>query len=120
MLLDPHRQHRLLLVLAQRYGRSQAIDLSLLLGRQYRVVAVQDEALLRQRARELGLLLSLELREQFGSQMISRSRSTGATLDLGFDLKGASTDAMKKCASLLGVGLYLSRKEATRPMVNHR
>ena len=31
-------------------------------------------------------------------------------LDLGFDLKGATTDAMKKCASLLGVGLYLSRK----------
>ena len=60
------------------------------------------------------------VRQQFGSQKIRRSRSTGAPLDLGFDLKGASTDAMKKCASLLGVGLYLSRKEATRPMVNHR
>ena len=59
------------------------------------------------------------VRQQFGSQKIRRSRSTGAPLDLGFDLKGASTDAMKKCASLLGVGLYLSRKEATRPMVNH-
>jgi hypothetical protein len=51
-------------------------------------------------------------RQQFGSQKIHRSRSTGAPLDLGFDLKGAATDAMKKCASLLGVGLYLSRKEA--------
>ena len=60
------------------------------------------------------------VRQQFGSQKIRRSRSTGAPLDLGFDLKGASTDAMKKCASLLGVGLYLSRKEATRPIVNHR
>src|SRR3981189_2089343 len=60
------------------------------------------------------------VRQQFGSQKIRRSRSTGTPLDLGFDLKGASTDAMKKCASLLGVGLYLSRKEATRPMVNHR
>src|SRR5713101_3034264 len=59
------------------------------------------------------------VRQQFGSQKIRRSRSTGAPLDLGFDLKGASTDAMKKCASLLGVGLYLSRKEASRPMVNH-
>jgi hypothetical protein len=49
-------------------------------------------------------------RQQFGSQKIKRSRSTGAPLDLGFDLKGAATDAMKKCASLLGVGLYLSRK----------
>ena len=51
------------------------------------------------------------VRQQFGSQKVRRSRSTGAPLDLGFDLKGASTDAMKKCASLLGVGLYLSRKE---------
>ena len=32
-------------------------------------------------------------------QKIKRSRSTGAPLDLGFDLKGAATDAMKKCAS---------------------
>src|SRR6185295_373947 len=51
------------------------------------------------------------VRQQFGSQKVRRSRSTGAPLDLGFDLKGASTDAMKKCASLLGVGLYLSRKD---------
>ena len=49
-------------------------------------------------------------RQQFGSQKVKRSRSTGAALDLGFDLKGASTDALKKCASWLGVGLYLSRK----------
>src|SRR6266850_1427080 len=55
------------------------------------------------------------VRQQFGSQKIRRSRSTGAPLDLGFDLKGASTDALKKCASLLGVGLYLSRKEPSRP-----
>jgi hypothetical protein len=54
-------------------------------------------------------------RQQFGSQKIKRSRSTGAPLDLGFDLKGASTDAMKKCASWLGVGLYLSRKPPPRP-----
>lgn len=32
-------------------------------------------------------------------------------LDLGFDHKGATTDALKKCASLFGVGLYLSEKE---------
>src|SRR5579859_627454 len=51
------------------------------------------------------------VRQQFGSQKLKRSRTTGAPLDLGFDLKGASTDAMKKCASLLGVGLYLSRKQ---------
>ena len=52
------------------------------------------------------------VRQQFGSQKIKRSRSTGAPLDIGFDLKGAATDALKKCASLIGVGLYLSRKES--------
>ncbi|MCA1644482.1 MAG: RAD52 family DNA repair protein [Chloroflexi bacterium] len=56
------------------------------------------------------------VRQQFGSQKIRRSRTTGTPLDLGFDLKGASTDALKKCASLLGVGLYLSRREASGPV----
>ena len=66
-------------------------------------------------------------REQFGSQKLKRSRSTGAPLDIGFDLKGAATDALKKCATLIGVGLYLSEKEggveqpkpAPEPMVTH-
>jgi hypothetical protein len=52
------------------------------------------------------------VRQQFGSQKIKRSRSTGKPLDIGFDLKAAATDCLKKCASLIGVGLYLSRKEA--------
>ncbi|MBV9359526.1 MAG: hypothetical protein JO023_28785 [Chloroflexi bacterium] len=52
------------------------------------------------------------VRQQFGSQKIKRARSNGVPLDVGFDLKAATTDAMKKCASLLGVGLYLSRKPA--------
>lgn len=51
-------------------------------------------------------------RQQFGSQKIKRSRQDDHPLDIGFDLKGASTDALKKCASLVGVGLYLSHKEA--------
>lgn len=50
-------------------------------------------------------------RQQFGSQKIKRSRASGTPMDIGFDLKGAATDAMKKCASLLGVGLYLSEKK---------
>jgi hypothetical protein len=51
------------------------------------------------------------LRQQFGSQKVKRSRANSNPLDIGFDLKGATTDALKKCASLLGVGLYLSKKE---------
>jgi hypothetical protein len=60
------------------------------------------------------------MRQQFGSQKLKRSRATGVPLDIGFDLKGAATDAMKKCASLLGVGLYLSRKEPRRLVANMR
>jgi hypothetical protein len=56
------------------------------------------------------------IRQQFGSQKVKRSRSSGVPLDIGFDLKGAATDAMKKCASLLGVGLYLS----ARPVPHRR
>jgi hypothetical protein len=53
-------------------------------------------------------------REQFGSQKhnrYTRGDNAGQIIDLGFDLKGAATDALKKCASLIGVGLYLSEKE---------
>ena len=57
------------------------------------------------------------VRQQFGSQKIKRSRSTGTPLDLGFDLKGATSDCMKKCASWLGVALYLSAK---KPQPNRR
>lgn len=51
-------------------------------------------------------------RQQFGSNKIKRSRSSGTPLDIGFDLKAAGTDALKKCASLIGVALYLYEKEA--------
>jgi hypothetical protein len=54
-------------------------------------------------------------RMQFGSQKCKRSRSSGVPLDIGFDLKGAGTDCLKKCASLIGVGLYLSKKEEQAP-----
>jgi hypothetical protein len=51
------------------------------------------------------------VRQQFGSQRIKRSRRDGAPLDIGVDLKAATTDCLKKCATLVGVGLYLMRKE---------
>lgn len=54
---------------------------------------------------------TIVLRQQFGSQKIKRSRSSGVPIDIGFDLKGAATDATKKCAMQVGVGLYLSKKE---------
>lgn len=50
-------------------------------------------------------------REQYGSQKLKRARATGKILDIGFDLKGAATDALKKALSLFGLGLYLWNKE---------
>jgi hypothetical protein len=58
------------------------------------------------------LICERVVKTQFGSQKVKRSRSSGNPLDIGFDLKGAATDCLKKCASLLGVGLYLWEKEA--------
>jgi hypothetical protein len=59
-------------------------------------------------------------RQQFGSQKVKRSRSSGTPLDIGFDLKGAATDALKKCASLIGVALYLWKKEPPAGLGNQR
>jgi hypothetical protein len=59
-------------------------------------------------------------RQQFGSQKVKRSRSSGTPLDIGFDLKGAATDSLKKCASLIGVGLYLWAKTPQQPAGNAR
>jgi hypothetical protein len=43
----------------------------------------------------------------FGSSRITRDNRTGNPTAIGDDLKAASTDALKKAATLLGVGLYL-------------
>jgi hypothetical protein len=59
------------------------------------------------------------VRQQYGSQKLKRRRSDNQVLDIGFDLKGAATDALKKCASLIGVGLYLSKKEGGVAATGH-
>jgi recombination DNA repair RAD52 pathway protein len=50
------------------------------------------------------------VRDGLGGQKILRTRN-GDILDLGNDMKGAVSDALKKAAQTLGVGLYLSRSE---------
>jgi hypothetical protein len=47
------------------------------------------------------------VKTQFGSSRITRARESGEPIDFGNDYKAATTDAIKKCASLLGVGLHL-------------
>lgn len=49
-------------------------------------------------------------RDGFGGQKIKRTKA-GVILDLGDEFKGAISDALKKAAQTLGVGLYLARSE---------
>jgi hypothetical protein len=52
-----------------------------------------------------------QVKAQFGSADIHRARGEdgqkGAPVSIGDDLKAAASDALKKCATLFGVGLHL-------------
>jgi len=43
----------------------------------------------------------------FGASQVTRERDSRQPVSVGDDLKAAATDAMKKCATFLGVGLHL-------------
>ena len=51
------------------------------------------------------------VKTQFGSSRITRARESGEIISLADDLKAAATDALKKAATLLGVGLHLYRND---------
>ena len=58
------------------------------------------------------------VKSQFGSSRITKARETGEVISLADDLKAAATDAIKKCATLMGVGLHLynsSGNSASKP-----
>ena len=68
----------------------------------YRILKDTGEVLV------LGKLIAENVTKMaFGSKEIARNKDTKAIISIGDDLKAASTDALKKAASLLGVGLYL-------------
>jgi len=50
------------------------------------------------------------IRDGYGGQKIKRTKQ-GEIVDLGDEMKGAVSDALKKAAQTLGVGLYLARSE---------
>lgn len=58
------------------------------------------------------------VKSQFGSSRITREKETGDIISLADDLKAATTDALKKAATLLGVSLHLYRNE--RPQGGNR
>jgi hypothetical protein len=68
----------------------------------------QDEVIVIGRITAEGIVKS-----QFGSSRITRTRETGEVVSLASDLKSAATDALKKCATLLGVGLHLYADKPT-------
>jgi hypothetical protein len=51
------------------------------------------------------------VKTQFGSSRITRAQETGEMISLADDLKAAATDALKKAATLLGVGLHLYKND---------
>ena len=79
VLLDALHQDGLFLVVAERRAGPQLVDLGLLLGCELDVVAVQDQPLLGQRARQLGLLLGLEHGEQAADFVAAHARRQRAS-----------------------------------------
>jgi hypothetical protein len=76
---------------------------------EHHVMQEQNEVLVLGRLSTNGISKS-----QFGSSAITRAKQTNEIISLADDLKAAATDSLKKCASLLGVGLHLyggSKKE---------
>ena len=53
------------------------------------------------------LSAGLVVKMAFGGSQVTRERESGGLVSLGDDLKAAATDALKKCATFLGVGLHL-------------
>jgi len=76
---------------------------------------LQDEVLV------LGRLTSGTVcKTQFGNSSITRNKTTGDAISLGDDLKAAATDALKKAATLLGVGNYLYAGNGQGPHATER
>jgi hypothetical protein len=69
---------------------------------------IQSYQILDEEVIALGKLAANGLiKSQFGSAAITRAKDTGKAVSLGDDIKTAATDALKKCATLMGVALYL-------------
>ena len=61
-----------------------------------------------------------ETKEAFGGSGITVNRTTGEVVSIADDLKSAATDALKKCCSLLGVGLDLHSPSENAPPEDRR
>jgi|GEM_PF-6039862 hypothetical protein len=78
-------------------------------GWSYEIVeqkTVEDEVITRGRLTIYGPDREI-IKEQIGTHTFSRSKETNEILSRGDCQKASATDALKKCSSLLGVGLHL-------------
>lgn len=65
---------------------------------------VDDEVVVHARLRAGDVV-----KEDFGAHELTKSRQDGSTVCIGDDLKSAASDALKRCARLMGVALDLYR-----------
>jgi len=63
---------------------------------------LEDEVVVLGRLSACGIV-----KQQFGSSKVTRAKGSDDSLCIGDDLKSAASDALKKTATLLGVGLHL-------------
>ncbi len=76
------------------------------------VQIIQDvESIVKGRLTVYGNNGSQIVKEQFGQQDVLKNRDGQVVMSLGDCLKGAGSDALRKCASLLGIGLDLYGKQ---------
>lgn len=54
-------------------------------------------------------------KSQFGSSSITKAKNSGDIISLADDLKAATTDSLKKCATMFGVGLHLYSGQSAQP-----
>lgn len=78
-------------------------------GWSYEIVeqkTVEEEVITKGRLTIYGLDREI-VKEQIGSHAFARSRESNDILSRGDTMKASATDALKKCSSLLGIGLHL-------------
>ncbi len=78
-------------------------------GWSYEIVeqkTVEEEVITRGRLTIYGAERSI-IKEQMGTHTFSRSRENNDIISRGDTMKASATDALKKCSSLLGIGLHL-------------
>ncbi|MBM9606741.1 Rad52/Rad22 family DNA repair protein [Desulfopila inferna] len=64
----------------------------------------------------LGELIASNIsKSQFGSSAITKAKNSGEIISLADDLKAATTDSLKKCATMFGVGLHLYSGQSAQP-----